>query len=56
MVMNFINMRRELLDEVIALGQVPYRFIGEALIDTGLPALPGFWVGFDRSGYSAVLE
>ncbi|MDR0998685.1 MAG: LEA type 2 family protein, partial [Treponema sp.] len=56
LVMNFINMRRELLDEVIALGQVPYRFTGEALIDTGLPALPGFRAGCVRSGYSAVLE
>jgi LEA14-like dessication related protein len=56
LVMNFINMRRELLDEVIALGQVPYRFTGEALVDTGIPALPGFRAGFDRSGYSEVLE
>jgi LEA14-like dessication related protein len=56
LVMNFINMRRELLDEVVALGQVPYRFTGEALVDTGIPALPGFRARFDRSGYSAVLE
>jgi hypothetical protein len=56
LVMNFINMRRELLNEVIALGQVPYRFTGEALIDTGVPLLPSFRAGFDRSGYSAVFE
>jgi LEA14-like dessication related protein len=56
LVMNFINMRRELLNEVIALGQVPYRFTGEALIDTGIPMLPSFRVGFDRDGRSAVVE
>jgi LEA14-like dessication related protein len=56
LVMNFINMRRELLNEVIALGQVPYRFTGEALINTGIPMLPSFRMDFDRSGYSAVIE
>jgi LEA14-like dessication related protein len=56
LVMNFINMRRELLNEVIALGQVPYRFTGEALIDTGILILPSFRAGFDRSGYSAVVR
>jgi LEA14-like dessication related protein len=56
LVMNFINMRRELLDQVIALGQVPYRFTGEALVDTGIPMLPSFRMDFDRSGYSAVVE
>jgi LEA14-like dessication related protein len=54
--MNFTNMRRDLLDEVIALGTVPYRFTGEALVDTGLPLLPSFKTEFDRSGYSAVLK
>jgi LEA14-like dessication related protein len=56
LVMNFINMRRELLNEVIALGQVPYRFTGEALVDTGILMLPSFRAGFDRSGYSAVVK
>jgi LEA14-like dessication related protein len=56
LVMNFINMRRELLNEVIALGQVPYRFTGEALVDTGIPMLPSFRMDFDHSGYSAVIE
>jgi LEA14-like dessication related protein len=54
--MNFIDMRRELLDEVIALGRVPYRFTGEALVDTGVPLLPRFKMDFDRSGASAVVE
>jgi LEA14-like dessication related protein len=54
--MNFINMRRELLDEVIAMGQVPYRFTGEALVDTGIKLLPRFRVEFDRSGTSLVVK
>jgi LEA14-like dessication related protein len=54
--MNFTNMRRELLDEVIALGTVPYRFTGEALVDTGLPLLPSFKMSFDRQGESEVIE
>jgi LEA14-like dessication related protein len=56
LVMNFIDMKRELLDEVIALGRVPYRFTGEALIDTGVPLLPSFRMGFDRSGTSVVIQ
>jgi LEA14-like dessication related protein len=54
--MNFTNMRRELLDEVIALGTVPYRFTGEALVDTGLPLLPAFRTNFDRQGASTVIK
>jgi LEA14-like dessication related protein len=54
--MNFSNMRRELLDEVIALGTVPYRFAGEALVDTGLSLLPSFKTNFDRQGASMVIK
>jgi hypothetical protein len=54
--MNFINMRRELLDEVLSLGQVPYRFAGEALVATGTPLLPQFSMGFDRTGISTVVK
>jgi LEA14-like dessication related protein len=54
--MNFTNMRRELLDEVIALGTVPYRFTGEALVDTGLSLLTSFRMTFDRQGVSAVVD
>jgi hypothetical protein len=54
--MNFINMRRDLLDEVIALGTVAYRFTGEALVDTGLPLLPSFKTDFDRQGASVVIK
>jgi hypothetical protein len=56
LVMNFINMKRDLLDEVIALGRVPYRFSGEVLVDTGIPLLPSFKMGFDRSGTSVVIQ
>jgi LEA14-like dessication related protein len=56
LVMNFIDMRRELLDEIIALRQVPYRFTGEAQVDTGITMLPGFKMDFDQSGYSAVVR
>jgi LEA14-like dessication related protein len=55
-VMNFINMRRDLLDQVIALKEVNYRFTGEALISTGINYLPQFHTRFDRSGLSEVIE
>jgi LEA14-like dessication related protein len=54
--MNFINMKRDLLDQVIALRRVNYRFAGEATVSTGVEYLPSFLMAFDRSGYSAVLE
>jgi LEA14-like dessication related protein len=56
LVMNFINMRRELLDQIISMRQVKYRFAGEAAISTNLEFLPHFMVDFDRSGDSAVLD
>jgi LEA14-like dessication related protein len=56
LVMNFINMRRELLDQVIALRQVRYRFTGEATVSTGINYLPRFRMRFDRSGNSVVIE
>jgi LEA14-like dessication related protein len=56
LVMNFINMRRELLDQVIALKQVRYRFTGEATVSTGIPYLPQFRMRFDQSGNSTVIE
>ncbi|MDR0400497.1 MAG: LEA type 2 family protein [Treponema sp.] len=54
--MSFTNMRRELLDEIITLGTVPYRFTGEVLVDTGIPLLPSFTTHFDRQDLSEVLE
>jgi LEA14-like dessication related protein len=56
LVMNFINMQRNVLDQIIALRQVNYRFAGEAVIRTDDAFLPHFPVDFDRSGYSAVVD
>jgi LEA14-like dessication related protein len=55
-IMNFIDMRRELLDQIIALKEVNYRFTGEALVTTGIAYLPQFLTSFDRSGLSEVIE
>jgi LEA14-like dessication related protein len=56
LMMNFINMKRSLLDEVIALRQVRYRFTGEAEVGTGVSWLPQFRMGFDHTGDSAVYK
>jgi LEA14-like dessication related protein len=56
LMMNFINMKRSLLDEVIALREVRYRFTGEAEVGTGVAWLPWFHMGFDQSGNSAVYK
>jgi LEA14-like dessication related protein len=56
LVMNFIGMKRELLDQVVAFQRVPYRFTGEAAVTTGIPWLPEFPWAFDLSGHSEVFE
>jgi len=56
LIMNFINMKRDLLDQIINLEDVNYRFAGEAQVSTGADYLPKFMSGFDLSGYSEVLE
>jgi LEA14-like dessication related protein len=56
LLMNFINMKRDLLDEVIAMRRVLYRFTGEALIGTGVSWLPEFRMRFDCQGRSEVLK
>ncbi|MDR0878631.1 MAG: LEA type 2 family protein [Treponema sp.] len=56
LVMNFINMKRSLLDEVIAMNLVRYRFSGELEVETGVSYLPKFHMSFDRSGDSVVLK
>ena len=56
LLMNFINMKRDLLDQIIRLEDVNYRFSGEARVSTGVDYLPAFVTGFDLSGYSEVLE
>lgn len=54
--MNFINMKRDLLDQVIALRSVQYRFHGDISIGTPFEYLPLFSYSFDRSGSSPVIE
>jgi LEA14-like dessication related protein len=56
LVMNFIGMRRELLDQVIALRRVQYRFTGESTVSTGIEYIPQFRMKFDLSGNSEVVE
>jgi LEA14-like dessication related protein len=54
--MNFINMKRKLLDDIIAMRQVRYRFSGNVDVATGVAWLPGFRMDFDRSGNSPVIK
>jgi LEA14-like dessication related protein len=56
LVMNFINMSRELLDKIAALEQVRYHFTGELTVETGVDYLPQFRMGFEQEGYSGVIE
>jgi hypothetical protein len=52
--MNFINMKRKLLDDIIALRQVRYRVAGSVKMETGIESLPVFNMKFDLSGNSPV--
>ena len=54
MMMNFIDMDRNLLDQIINLENVNYRFAGEAQVSTGIEYLPTFHTEFNLSGYSRV--
>jgi len=54
--MNFINMKRQLLDDVIALRQVRYRVVGNVDVETNVPRFSGFRANFDYSGNSAVVK
>jgi LEA14-like dessication related protein len=56
LLMNFINMQRNLLDQVIAMRNVRYRFTGKAEIETGIDYLPCFTAAFDRRGDSEVVK
>ena len=56
LLMNFINMNRTILDQIINLEDVNYRFTGDVQVSTGIDFLPKFNDGFDVSGYSKVLE
>jgi len=52
--MNFTNMNRVLLDDIIAMRSVNYRFLGNAEIQPVLNNVPSFSAGFDCSGFSEV--
>jgi len=54
--MNFIGMKRRLLDDIIAMREVRYRITGSMELGTDIPALPGFRLNFDYSGDSAVFQ
>jgi LEA14-like dessication related protein len=56
LLMNFMNMKREVLDQVIALKSVDYRFSGDVTIRSVDERLPGFAMRFDRSGKSPVAQ
>ena len=52
--MNFINMNRRLLDDVIAMRQIRYRFKGDAVGNAVIPSIPPFRMNYDCSGLSDV--
>jgi LEA14-like dessication related protein len=52
--MNFINTNRRLLDDVIAMRPVKYRFKGQADMRFDIPKVPDSIVNFDCSGFSEV--
>jgi LEA14-like dessication related protein len=56
LLMNFMNMKREVLDQVIALRTVRYRFTGDVAVGTGVEYLPRFNMRFDQSGDSPVVQ
>jgi LEA14-like dessication related protein len=56
LIMNFIDMKRSLFDQIVNLQDVNYRFAGEVLVKTEVDYLPQFRTGFDLSGYSQVFD
>lgn len=52
--MNFINMSRALLDDVVAMRQVEYRFKGNAEVQPEIPRVQAFMIKYDCSGLSEV--
>ncbi|PKL22992.1 MAG: hypothetical protein CVV47_17105 [Spirochaetae bacterium HGW-Spirochaetae-3] len=54
--MNFTDMDRSLLDQVIKLAAVRYRLVGAGRIDTGLEFLPQFVQPFDMAGETGVIR
>ena len=54
--MNFINMSRKLLDDIIDLRQVNYRFAGTVEVAPDMQKLSSFYMKFEESGFSIVKE
>jgi len=52
--MNFINMDRRLLNDVIAMRQINYRFKGNARVQPEIPNVMAFTANYDISGLSDV--
>jgi LEA14-like dessication related protein len=52
--MNFINMKRRLLDDIIAMRHVHYRIVGTMEMRAEKHEIPGIHVKFDYSGDSVV--
>jgi len=52
--MNFINMSRRLLDDVIAMRRVNYRFSGKAEVQPVISNTESFFMSYDCAGFSAV--
>ncbi|MDR2542029.1 MAG: LEA type 2 family protein [Treponema sp.] len=52
--MNFIDMRRSLLDDVIAMRNVRYIFSGEAVIQPDIPNSEPFRMNYESTGFSEV--
>ena len=51
---NFINMSRKLLDDVISMRQINYRFRGQAQMQPDIPDVSAFLVNYNCSGFSEV--
>ncbi len=56
LVMNFIDMKRDLLDQVIRLEVVDYRFTGDARITPALKDFPEFVLPYELDGRTSVIE
>ena len=56
LIMNFMGMNRRLLDQIIHLEDVRYRFTGNVQVSTGVEYLPVFTDSFELSGFSRVLD
>jgi len=54
--MNFINMNRKLLDDVITMRMVNYRFEGDVEVEPVASGVSAFQMSFERSGLSEVKE